>query len=311
MSNVALYPNASTFCDTIRRHPQMRRVGPSLPTSPEVLLISEFDTVERVIRFVAARRHLRTSDAEEFASHVKIKLIENDYAVLRKFEGRSSLRTYLTVVIQRMFLDYRDAAWGKWRPSAEAKRAGEVGIVLEQLLWRDGYSFDEACEILATSHRLAVDRSELERVAARLPTRSRRQFESDASLAEHAAASSAEALVDHGERSKVARRISAALRRLIAAAEPQDRLILVFRFADQRTVPQIASMLQIDQKRLYRRLDDLLREIREGLEADGIAAADALAVFDDPAISIDWCDQHADGGQKDVVVAKERPRERQ
>jgi len=45
---------------------------------------------------VAARRHLRTSEAEEFASHVKIKLIENDYAVLR-----AVLRRPQTIRIQQ------------------------------------------------------------------------------------------------------------------------------------------------------------------------------------------------------------------
>jgi len=94
-------PFAVTFSDIIRRHAVMRRIGPVQPTSPEALLLSEFTTVERVIAFVTARRRLRPADAEEFASHVKMKLIENDYAVLRKFEGRSSLRTYLTVARQR------------------------------------------------------------------------------------------------------------------------------------------------------------------------------------------------------------------
>ena len=69
-------------------------------------------------------------------------------------------------------------------------------------------------------------------------------------------------------------------------------------------------MLQVDQKRLYRQLDDLLREIREGLEPDGIAAEDAVAVFDDPEISIDWCDRRADGVHKNVMVENDRLRER-
>src|ERR1019366_2147799 len=105
-----------------------------------------------VISFVSARHHLPGVEADDFASHVKLRLIEDDYAILRKFQRRSSLRTYLTVVIQRMFLDYRISAWGKWRPSAEAKRAGAVAVQLEQLMGRDGYRFGEACELLETNH---------------------------------------------------------------------------------------------------------------------------------------------------------------
>jgi RNA polymerase sigma factor for flagellar operon FliA len=284
----------------------MRRIGPGQPTSPEALFLSEIATVERVIAFVVARRRLRAADAEEFASHVKIKLIENNYAVLRKFEGRSSLRTYLTVVVQRLLVDYYAANLGRWRPSAEARRAGEVGILLEQLLRRDGYNFDEACEILITNHQLAVDRADLERLAALLPARGKRQFESDDSLADHPdSAPGAEVLVDHTERSAIAGRVSAALKQFIAGAEPQDRLILVLRFADQRTVPEIASVLRTDQKRLYRRLDELLHEMRSRLHADGIAADEALALFDDPSISIDWWDRG--DGRHDLLVKGERP----
>ena len=105
-----------------------------------------------MISFVSSRHHLPGSEADDFGSHVKLKLIEDDYAILRKFEGRSNLRTYLTVVIQRLFLDYRIKAWGKWRPSAEAKRSGPVAILLERLTQRDGYGLEEAVELMKTNH---------------------------------------------------------------------------------------------------------------------------------------------------------------
>src|SRR5437870_13909457 len=89
--------------DIIRGRLVMARTWREL-TAPETVLVSEIATIERIINFVAARRRLRASDADEFASNVKLKLVENDYAILRKFQGRSSLRTYLTIVIQRLFL---------------------------------------------------------------------------------------------------------------------------------------------------------------------------------------------------------------
>jgi hypothetical protein len=47
-------------------------------------------------------------DAEEFAAHTKLMLIEANYAILRKFEGRSKFTTYLTTVIQRLFFKRPD-----------------------------------------------------------------------------------------------------------------------------------------------------------------------------------------------------------
>src|SRR5438045_4333623 len=60
--------------------------------------------------------------------------------------------------------------WGKWRPSAEAKRLGEKAITLERLLTRDGFSYGEALETLTTGTR-AFTREEVEAIYLRLPER--------------------------------------------------------------------------------------------------------------------------------------------
>ncbi|MGH8186413.1 MAG: hypothetical protein ACREUC_07605, partial [Steroidobacteraceae bacterium] len=73
-----------------------------------------------------------------------LKLIEHDYAVLRRFEGASSLRTYLTVVLHRVLLDQRNREWGRWRPSAAAYRNGPLAVRLERLVTRDGLTPAEA-----------------------------------------------------------------------------------------------------------------------------------------------------------------------
>ncbi len=56
-------------------------------------------------------------------------------------------------VVQRLFLDHRNRQWGKWRPSAEAKRRGPLAILLERLVVRDGWTFEQAVETLRTNHR--------------------------------------------------------------------------------------------------------------------------------------------------------------
>jgi|SRR5438876_9252438 len=98
---------------------------PSEGRDREAVFLSQLDLIERVIAFVCARQHVASTDADDFSSFVKLKFVENDYALLAKFEGRSSLRTFLTVVIQRLFLDHRITAWGKWRPSATAS-SGQI-----------------------------------------------------------------------------------------------------------------------------------------------------------------------------------------
>jgi RNA polymerase sigma factor for flagellar operon FliA len=261
---------------------------PAAPTG-EALFVSQLTVIERATSFVCSRAHLSRSDADDFGSHVKLKLIEDDYAILRKFQGRSSLRTYLTIVIQRLFLDYRISAWGKWRPSAEARRGGPVALLLEQMTVRDGHSFDEACELLKTKHDVQASRAELDRIAGRLPVRARRRFETDDSLSEVASPNvPVDQIVVEQERRVMADRVSGVLKTLMAAADPQDRLILALRFEDGRTVADIAATLRLDQKSLYRRLERLLRDLRKGFEAEGIDSRAVMEMLEGPAVDIEW-----------------------
>jgi RNA polymerase sigma factor (sigma-70 family) len=273
-----------------RGFPQM--VDRSVPerTNPgEALFLAHLDVVERAIAFVCSRNHLSPADADDFSSYVMLRIVEDDYVVFSSFQGRASLRTYLTVVIQRMLLDYRVRAWGRWRPSAEAKRCGLLAVKLEELLVRDGCRLDEAYETLTTNHGLTVTREELERLAERLPSRSPRRFESDDALASVAADDrAADELVTEGHRRDTATRISRALRAVMSGLEQQDRLILVLRFEDGCTVADIAAMLRLEQKALYRRVDKLLEKLRTGLEAEGIGAEAVRDILEGPAITLDW-----------------------
>jgi RNA polymerase sigma factor for flagellar operon FliA len=253
------------------------------------LFLAHLEVVERAISFVCRRHHLAGVETDEFASHVKLKLVENNYGVLRKFQGRSSVATYLAVVIQRLFQDYRTQAWGKWRPSAEAKRAGPLGVLLEQLLGRDGYSFEEACEIVQTHHHHNVARSELEQLAGRLPIRLRRRFEPDASLADMPSNDrrADEVLAAHSHRVTAAR-VTERLQALMGQLEPPDQLVLAMRFRDGGTVADISAALRLEQKALYRRFERLLDRLRAGLAAEGFDTAGVLAMLQSQDVEIEW-----------------------
>ena len=89
----------------------------ALVVDPERTFLDNLVTIDRVIAVITRRHSLSAAEAEEFASWARARLIDGNYAVLRKFGGRSSLATYLSVVIGNLFLDYRNSIWGRWRPS--------------------------------------------------------------------------------------------------------------------------------------------------------------------------------------------------
>src|SRR5215218_3468574 len=69
--------------------------------TPEQLFLDNLDLIERIAAHACRWSRLRPEDKEDFISWVKLKLIEDDYAVLRRYEKRenATLRTFLTVVI--------------------------------------------------------------------------------------------------------------------------------------------------------------------------------------------------------------------
>jgi hypothetical protein len=56
---------------------------------PRRLLTEEWKTVERLIAVTCRKRGLSEADADLFDSMVKVRLFENDCAIVRNFRGES------------------------------------------------------------------------------------------------------------------------------------------------------------------------------------------------------------------------------
>jgi RNA polymerase sigma factor for flagellar operon FliA len=237
-------------------------------TPPEELFLANLPTIENLVQLVARQQRMTWAEAEDFASIVRLRLIENNYAIIRKFRGGSTLRTYLTVVIARQALDYRDACWGRWRPSRVARRMGRTAVKLEKLIVRDGLSVDDAWQAVPAAET-ARDAVSLRAFAERLQPRVRRHWVSIDDLDEaHAGAADpeVEGLFNDG-------RVTGALARALCSLAPDDSRLLKLRFTDGLAISTIARQEGIDQASLYRRLAGLLRRLRRDLEGRGIAAA--------------------------------------
>lgn len=275
--------------ETDRPQPSAERDAPDARDYQQ-LFVDELSTIRSVVSYVARRHHLAAQESEEFASHVYLKLIEDDYVVFRKFQGRSTLRTYLTVIIQRLFLDRRIAQWGKWRPSSFARRHGETAMLLERLTTCRGLSFDDACETLKTEHGVTMARTELEAIYVQLPLRPRRLFVSDDALDDTPApAADPTSGLTADENTAVAARTSRILADELARLAPDDRELLTSRFRDGLSVADIARATGQDSKVLYRRLKRLLQELRANLEAHGVEGSAILELAgSDVEIGLDW-----------------------
>lgn len=250
----------------------------TLPSPPDGLPPEDFfrghlKLIEQVIAQACQRYRLRREDAEDFSSWVKIKLIENDYRKIREYKGASKPRTFLTAVIFNLLRDYINHLWGKWRSSEEAKRLGDVAVKLEELVVRDGYSFEMAVQLLRQNFNVEASREDLEVLAARLPPRMPRIIEGEEVLQGVPAHElNPEEILVEEEKREESRRLNAKLFRALKTLPPEDRLLALLRI--KHSVADIARSRGIDQKPLYRKLDKIYKVLREALEREGVRQSD-------------------------------------
>jgi RNA polymerase sigma factor for flagellar operon FliA len=243
---------------------------------PRELLEANLEVIGRIIAAACRRARRHGPDADDFAATVHLALIENDYGVLRKYQGRCALSTYLTVVIERLMEDDRNRAMGRWRPSAEAMRFGSAALLLESLVHRDHRSLDEALPFVqAIDQTLTRDR--IEAMLRQIPERAAKPKLTP--LEDLRAPDETDALALSNETRRLSSRTNDVVRDTLAALPSEDRALLQFRFAESMKIADISRMLRLPQRPLYRRIEALLDRFRASLAAagvDGAHAADLL-----------------------------------
>ena len=233
---------------------------------------------------MARRYGFSPDDTADLSSWIKLRIVEDNYAALRKFRGESSIATYLTVVVAMLARDYRAQRWGRWRPSASARRLGDVAMRLETLVHRNGLPLQQAAEHLRTSGATNQSDRQLANLLQQLPKRQPlRPVEVGAdALSQVTASASADSTLESSESDQERDRYRNLVEQAMNALPVEDRLILRMRFWENVSVADIARGLHIEQKPLYRRLERLLVELRRALTTAGLQASRLQELLDEP-----------------------------
>jgi DNA-directed RNA polymerase specialized sigma24 family protein len=232
-----------------------------------------------IIGRVCRRLRLRGAQAEDFASVVKLALIDGDYALLRAAFRCASPLAFLAVVIQRLALDEQTRLFGRWQSSAAARRMGDAGVLAETLLLRDRRSVDEALPHLRALDP-SITRKGLEEIAAALPARSRRPRAvglGARGVDNLMATESADDAAVTYEVNRLADRASHAVRDALEAMPVADRILIRSHFGSSMSIAEISRTLHVPQRPLYRRLQMILARLGNVLRLAGI---DGAAVSD-------------------------------
>jgi RNA polymerase sigma factor (sigma-70 family) len=255
-------------------------VAATSPSPGRALLEQHFPLIRQRLDRLSRRSGLPEHEAEEFRSWALFKLVENNYRILASWEGRSAFSTYLTVALVNLMRDYRTHIWGKWRPSAAARRQGRVAILLERLWLRDGLSLDEAIGRMRTEQAVTLSTAELERIAASLPQRAERRRVGEEELCRIAVDGQVENRVEDAERSRLAARLREELLPRLQTLPAENRLLLKLHYRDGLSMAAIAPILGRPQKELYSLRDRCLRQLRQGLQESGLYPGEVSRLLD-------------------------------
>ncbi|MCP5007519.1 MAG: hypothetical protein GY941_26820, partial [Planctomycetes bacterium] len=121
------------------------------------LFVSKKNIIDQVIKKNCFKNNLSLDVADDFTSNVYEKLMEDSCRKIREFKGNSSFKTYISVIIFRIFED-KKRTWGRWKPSREALRFGPEAVKLEQLVFRDNNTGEQAYDALTADPEFSITR---------------------------------------------------------------------------------------------------------------------------------------------------------
>lgn len=127
---------------------------------PKALLIENYALVNSAIRRTCARYRIRAPDAEDLTSELWLYVLRNDARVLRRFQGRCSLATYLYRVLDR--------ATSKWIQKRKARMRIEV-VAGDTYIRYESHAGDPAVLVSAVNDLRRDQITAVQRAIRRLP----------------------------------------------------------------------------------------------------------------------------------------------
>jgi RNA polymerase sigma factor (sigma-70 family) len=245
----------------------------------EELYHQSLEALPPILRGLGREKRLSPEELKDLQADIQVKLLEDDYRVLRRWDSRSSLKVYLGTVVYNIWHDRVRSEKGKVVVSAAAKRLGPPAPELEELLGRQGLTFEQAYQVIKPRFP-GLSRGEAEEIAAQINPRPGRRFENVNAVAPLPDPEpTGDKRLEQGEKLVKKHKALARMHQILSELPEQDRILLVRAHAEGVKFSHIARSLGIDQKSLYRRNERLLTKLRTDLEEAGIRWEDLSEVL--------------------------------
>lgn len=262
------------------------------------MISSHLDYIQAQCDFVVSannRRGLASGEAIEMENEslelfnrVIDQLNKDDYKILRRFSGKSSIKTYLSTVIANTMVDMIRKKRGRDRSKERAAAFGDVGAQLHKLVMREGKTVSEAFEELKNTRGVTVTLEECDEMVRKMKGRRDKNgaFDpetvttvkegtmnpgSDEVIVRDRGGTPEDAALNN-DSTKKARQV---VENILHHLDGKDRLILRMRFPANDDEPpldlqEIADILNIHKKSAYLRIKRALTKCRVTLEKWGL-----------------------------------------
>jgi len=288
--------------------------GKSVTADPENLLQQQVVAEWQVIDAMARRRFGRSSLAEEAALAVMDGLAADNWARVKSYEGKSTFKSFLKMVVARLLEDFARKKFGRLRPPAWVKALGGSWLQLFVALCQQRLTMAEAVEAVrlrccGTPAPARALEEEGYEILSRIPQCGKHQYLEEEFSEEHMEGSGQEeqrrqggaaeekeqleilsavflavigpdgAADDHLSESllqSIARKFS----KLSVELTGEEKLLLKLCYQDGLDVSAAGRLLSLNRFQAHGRLKRLLARLRNEFERVGLAAELRLLLQD-------------------------------
>jgi RNA polymerase sigma factor (sigma-70 family) len=240
------------------------------------------------IIFSIARRFSKDYDTMmDIYLYVLQSLRDRGFKKLKAYNGQSKLSTYLVVVTRNLCIDHYRSKKGRNRQYKAIAHLSPADQLLFRLYHQNGFSINEAYEIMRTNYRLDISPTDisrsLKRIEGNLTRKKLWQLQND--LKTEVALPLNDAMLDEQagketddpahnlikkESERTLTEASAALSRIIDTLPREDKLIIKLMFHEQLTAKEVARLTGLpNEQAVYTQCRRMLKQFKEELKKSG------------------------------------------
>lgn len=237
------------------------------------------------------------NEALELSNLVLDTLQKDDYHVLRQFKGNSQLSTYITAIIARQAVDLIRKKKGRSREKERAEKYGQTGLIIYEQVISQNRCVSDFYSQLTTQYGISAPLNELEKMADYIE--GKKHIHPPSNLSPESNPAVKDGLIMHSEEGEdeiiipdnrnnpenlvmeeqQTAKIEKAVKDILLELNGEERFLLKMRFPTNDKdkpgkVEQIASVLGISEKAVYKRITRLLEKCRDLLGQKGVHADD-------------------------------------